>query len=60
MFFNYKFLRLLSTNYLGKPQYQAIFDSQETRLTRPLLRISIANMALVYLLVAVADVTALK
>ena len=60
LLYNHKLLRLLSSGYLGKPQYQAIFDSQETRLTRPMLRIAIANMTFTYLLIAVADVTALK
>ena len=37
-----------------------MFANKEERLTRPLLRFAIANMAFTYLLIAIADVTALK
>lgn len=60
LWYNHKLLRLLSSSYGNQPHYQAVFDNREDRLTRPLLRIAIANMTFTYLLVAIADVTALK
>lgn len=60
LFYNHKVLRCLSCSFNNRPEYQAVFDSIDQRLHRPLLRAAFLNMILSYLLVSIADVTALK
>jgi hypothetical protein len=38
----------------------AVYENLEQRYNRPMLRVAFANMALSYLLISIADVTALK
>ena len=60
LFYNHKLIRALTCGYLNKPTYQASYDRPDAKLHRPMLRVTIINMVFTYLLIIIADVTALK
>ena len=60
LFYNHKLLRCLTCNFNGRPQFAAVYDNLEHRYNRPMLRVAFANIICSYLLISIADVTALK